>query len=277
MAEIGVSETQFAFMFFHKLSSLYNDSFNKIVALNTFQEGNPNNRYRGTDLVVDQFFIQFKLPQYINRSGNSKFKHTHNPKYFHFEAYNSRGTHCGQYDFLKHHSQDPSKTVLYISPSFSDNLYTQPEHENFWFTNFYRSAPSEIDDFSCSVNIADLNWVWTGNTQHSISYKDRNTHYYAHSNPIEHQKTSLSKLIIGRRENLRNTLRSLNRKGPTLSDHVKELNRYLSKPILPNENGTYNIIKLQLQILTEYNVFWLPSIYPMTEKMSKIFTEINKS
>ena len=67
MAGIGISETQFAFMFFHKFSNLHNDKFKTIVALNTYQEGNIKNSYRGTDLVLDQFFFQFKLPTLYNQ------------------------------------------------------------------------------------------------------------------------------------------------------------------------------------------------------------------
>lgn len=279
MAKIGISETQFAFMFFHKFSSLFEDSFARMIVPNTVQEGQNDYDFRGTDLVLDNYFIQFKLPKYISKSNLilSKYpKDFKDKSYFWFEAYNGKNGH-GQYDFLRAHCKKEGNHVWYVSPSFNDSQYnTVQEDDNYWFKNFYRSSPSDLKNHIFIADVHDIEWEWVNNSKHFLAQSHLDSTYYAYSKRKESSKFNLGNHFETKHN------RYLNKKHLTIDEVISEIKKYFLKKNGDLEkddsfNSINTVTELQLFILYKYEVFWIPFCYNSNESFLELANAINST
>jgi len=250
MAYIGISESQFAFMFFHKFSNLHNDEFSKMVVPSTILEGKIDYEFKGTDLVLDNYFIQFKTSHYMVRPSSTRFKNDFSSRFLYFETDNE-----SQYQFLNEYTKEPENHVWYVAPSASKTAEINPQKSDFWFNDFYRSDPNEIDDYSCIVSVRDVDWGngWAKNDKHYVAFEHENDWYCYYSEPVKAEKIKITQLdnqsyFRGRGElELDIVLSSV---AESLIDF--DLNK--------NQNLFDQIKQVQELFLVNYNTFWIPRI-----------------
>ena len=242
MANINVSELQFAFTFFAKFNSLFENSFSNVIVPSTYSEGRDDYEYRGADLVLDNYFIQFKKSDIMLRKKNNILTKS----YFRFYTKNDRGNGSyGQLDFLKQHCNNSENIVLYISPSFdAENFVTTERSRNYWFRSFYQSVGRDFLNFCSLIDVRTIDNSWIDERNHEICYKHSDDVAYFFSEPKEIKKTSLNRDFTPS-------------KGRTLQTIMEE---FADEEFFVKQISTRSIREVQKKILYKYNVFWIPII-----------------
>lgn len=190
MASLNISELQFAFTFFAKFSELFKNSFQNVVVPSTVMEGKDNYAYNGTDLVLDNYFFQFKKPALLQTNNAREARNMRVP-YFRFSVKNkpalSSHSQLGQLDFLINHASNVTNNVYYVAPWFDLNSYnTNTASTEFWYRGFYQSHPQHINDFCAFIRIPSINPGWVPNDDsHHICYNFQAASAYFFSEPKE--------------------------------------------------------------------------------------------
>lgn len=259
MATLNTSELQFAFTFFAKFNELYNYSFNKIIVPSTVMEGKDNYAYNGTDLVLDQFYFQFKMSEILVNSNASQTNHLKTP-YFRIKVKNlpTEISSRGQLDYLIGHAKSSKNKVFYVAPSFDypKISYSASSHL-FWINNFFKSLPSEIDNYCAFIDISTIDPSW-------VEQYDKHIIIYNHNKPIalffsEPKNVKVAKNIF--------PSYSIDRIAPSNLSTIEEVTLSLKEKIIEYiPKGEWekidgnNIQKLQKIMLVYFNSFWLPLI-----------------
>ncbi len=303
MASLNCSELQFAFTFFAKFNQRYNFAFSNIVVPSTIMEGTDSYTYNGADLVLDNFFIQFKMAELLMRTNALEFKNHKNPTppYFRFDVKNlpaptSSGL-FGQLDYLISHSKDPNKNVFYVSASFDHKTYSKDiGNKNFWYKAFYTSSGTDLDKFCSFVTIKDTMYPnLTKTDDHVICYKHGANDGYFLSEPEKIRKVTSNdflaklnnpELELSHFKTLEDTLNELegdlkereiwtDSKDGTLRPPEEDLK---DNKILPDDaNQRLSRIKrMQTILLTHMNIFWSPIVLPLSEVRNRRIDQILK-
>jgi hypothetical protein len=274
MASLNTSEFQFALIFFAKFNELKKYKFQHVLVPNQKQEGNESYPERGTDLVLDEYFLQFKMSEYV-LSNRAKQADLLKDPYLRFKVYNkSKSNKTGQLDFLKIHSLDPRKQVFYVAPCFDFNNYTlEQEPKSFWSNCFYRSAAKDLWSFACFIDIKSIDKSWIAQTnKHRICYKWNDNYAYYFSEPKMINK------IIPTIESDPEVLKRINPIGieKVIQLRIMEIKDFAGNNFF-EENGLndskLSLFELQQIYFTFFNIFWLPRIISLGE-MHKIKIEI---
>lgn len=279
MASLNTSEFQFAFIFFAKFNELNNYRFNHVIVPNQNQEGNPHYSYNGTDIVLDEYFLQIKMPNFINwRRGNQNLPEI---PYFKFKVYNSPkyNTGNGQLDFLKIHANDNLKKVYYVAPCFGSDYTCNVQNINFWCDSFYRSNPVDISNFVTFIDISSINDFWIEkNNKHHICYNYIGNAYFL----SEAKEIKMKVPTILNEEDLfyvanEITIEEIIRQRKEEIISMTNINFFEINKIDINE---VKLLDLQKIYLTFFNIFWIPILTPRTEltrmKLERIQNLIRK-
>jgi hypothetical protein len=247
MAKLYISEMQFAFLYFHKFMLSLTRTPAMVEVPSTYREGrddgseNDSYDYKGADLVIDQYFIQFKLAKHLKSKNKGKFAEDHSDSYFYYETHNSGKTNGdigsrGQHDFLKGHCDSPQKKVWYVAPSFNNTLTI----EN-WFDHFLTSTPDQLDDYSATLEVKHTNhWQWPDKkTKHHVSYTHADSWVYTHSEPKEFKKVKT---------------RDLNKSYSKIEDLI------LDGKTIPLKEAIINILKSLSELEIEHNLGHTPTV-----------------
>ena len=261
MASINTSELQFAFTFFAKFNELYNYSFNKIIVPSTILEGKDAYEYNGADLVLDQFFFQFKISNLLT-GANAGQASTISRPYFRIDIKNSPTelSTRGQLDFLIDHSKNPTRNnkVFYVAPSFDQSLCSHlPTNRRFWYKLFYQSAPGQINDYCAFIDISSIDPSWVlQNDAHKLCFRHGESFGYLFSEP---QKIKILKPVFPDYNLSEIQFSNLQ----SIDEIIAELNNKLVK-LIPEEqtvNKKENKLqKLQRILFQNFNTMWLPLI-----------------
>lgn len=276
MAKLNESEMQFAFLFFHKFMELMKFHNPQINVPSTVAEGTPGVPYNGADLVIDEFFIQFKNANFLKKGGG-KFKNQFsNSRYFYFETYNSKRTTGGQFDFLKEHARNESNKVWYVAPSFKSNL--SPYN---WFQQFINSNPNDIDDFSCTVDIKNINWNWPKKTsKHYISYEAASNFVYLHSQPTQLDKIPITKTVpIYPVTDIAIDSQKYKSLEKVKENLIQSINEFYGQ-IVPEEEVISldtSLREVQRKLLVRNNTLWVPIVLTQANSRNLVINNILSS
>jgi hypothetical protein len=259
MATLNTSELQFAFTFFAKFNELYNYSFNKIIVPSTVMEGKDNYAYNGTDLVLDQFYFQFKMSEILVNSNASQTNHLSTP-YFRIKVKNlpTAISSRGQLDYLIDHAKSGKNKVFYVAPSFAfPQISYSASSNSFWINKFFQSLPSEIDKYCAFIDISTIDSSWVDQyDKHIIIYNHDESFALFFSEP---KKVKVAKDIFPSYR--------IDRIAPSNLSTIEEVTLSLKEKIIELiPNGEWenmqgnNVQKLQKIMLVYFNSLWLPLI-----------------
>lgn len=261
MSKISISETQFAFAFFHKYLLLNKDNDLTYCFPSLRQEGDPEFNYAGADLVIDNnLFFQFKMPDYLRTRNSTEIFAGHLDgnfrPYYRFNIKNSDPSN--QFNLLKKAARNPSNIVRYISPMFHMDS-RQSDDDAFY--SYFRMTPERSMNYICSINfdqfVNPLETNLSSDNSHKICYNyDSVSKNYAFlfSEPksIKAQKGlfeySTQKLVIN---NNTNNIQSVE----SALKYVKELFFNESQTYL---ESTIKIEQLQTELIVNHDIFWVP-------------------
>lgn len=279
MASLNTSELQFAFIFFMKFNELNNYRFNHVFVPTQRQEGDKSNPSNGTDIVLDEYFLQFKMSNFINwRRGSGNLQ----VPYFKFKVYNSPkfNPKTGQLDFLKIHAKDSRKKVYYVAPCYGTKYSYDTDDVDFWCDNFYKSNPAEIGDFSTFIVIKSIKNAWIeNNNRHSICYNHKGGAYFL----SEPKMVEMLVPSILNEEDLYSNI-----SGDSLDDIIKiRLEEIKGMTFEGFFEANYidihkvTLFDLQEIYLTFFDTFWIPILISKTKllgmKLNKIQSLIKNS
>ena len=257
MATLNTSELQFAFTFFAKFNELYNYSFNKIIVPSTVMEGKDNYAYNGTDLVLDQYYFQFKMSEILVNNNASQTNHLSAP-YFRIKVKNlpTAISTRGQLDYLIDHAKSGMNKVFYVAPSFAfPEISYAASSPSFWINKFFKSLPTEIDKYCAFIDISTIDPSWVGQyDEHIMIYNHNEVFALFFSEP---KKVKVAKDIF--------PSYSIERIVPSNLSTIEEVTLRLKETInelIPKgewENMKGNSVqKLQKIMLVYFNPLWLP-------------------
>lgn len=168
MADLGISETQFAFAWFHKYMNQHRGAHFSFSFPTVKQEGS-RTRLGGYDLrIKGNYFIQFKMseiffqpsnPAYYTKEIRDKNLGLSDYPYFRFKVYNSQRTQ--QLNNLVRLAAISGNIVEYVAPTFID--------EKEFLTKF--NSSKENIGVSLRINSRTLNGITAGQN-HVICYHD---------------------------------------------------------------------------------------------------------
>lgn len=251
MADIGVSETQFAFAWFHKYmnqnqGSQFNFSFPSLK-----QEGT-RSQFGGYDLrIKGNYFIQFKIseyflrpsnPSYYTKEINDGYLSLSDYPYFRFKVYNSKKTQ--QLNNLIRLSSRSGNIVEYVAPIFSD--------EDQFLTRFH-DVNQEIGA-SFRIEGKSLNKIQAGQN-HVVCYNQQMLNRgtaLMFSEPTDFSITFSSKSIKEVTERFLD-----NRDDISFEAQVS-----IFKDIFEGLNVSFDdsIDTIQMKLLANTGIYWLPLI-----------------
>jgi len=260
--DLKISELQFAFTFFAKFNEYHNYSFQKIIVPSTLSEGSATYKYNGTDLVLDQYFLQFKLSNLL-KSKSSKHYPLFNSPYFEFKIKHipTQNNTKSQLDFLIEHAKDPHKKVLYVVPSFDLTKYTV----NNWYEGFYKSKDKDFFDFTSYVNISSIDETWINKTAtseiHHICFQRGTSKGYFFSEPKEIEMQSGFEKARPNPDAQFNPNFRYNSISYEIERIIESIPISVSEEIEINSivlNATDPIRELQKILIEKMNIFWIP-------------------
>jgi len=152
MAYINISETQFAFTFFHKYLLLNKTDDLSFVFPSLRQEGDPNNEIAGADLVVNtNLFFQFKNVELLKTRNGSEILNglitDIDPPYFRLWIKNNPPSK--QFDLLVKAASKKGNIVRYVSPLFD---YKSNKEDEDAFKVFFKASPIEAMNYVCTID-----------------------------------------------------------------------------------------------------------------------------
>ena len=274
MGRISISETQFAFAFFHKYLLLKKNPALTFFFPSLQQEGNPKHFAAGADLVVNKIlFFQFKMADFLRTRGAAEIINRKIPKtfvpFYRFHIKNSNPSN--QFDLLKNAAKNPSNIVRYISPMFHADKY---ENDDDAFANFFSSPPTDLNRFICSVNFDQFvrhpETNLSKDNSHKICYNLATLgtrRGYLFSEPKE--------IVVHKGvEELQNNVLLFSRDRTTaINDNlsfVKE-NFFAGDDILFRTDSIYEI---QTALIIRHNIFWIPVLESRSEQIDQTLSKL---
>jgi hypothetical protein len=259
MSHIGTSELQFAFTFFAKFNELNNYQFRTVVVPTQRQEGDPGYQYNGADLVLDEYFLQFKSPENLVKKNAFQWKDFNQP-YFRFNVYNTPSDRAtgGQLDFLMRHCTGMNK-VYYCVPCFNNLLNIKVSSPTFWYRRFYSSRANELSKYSLFIDISSIDPSWVRHDDESIiCYTADEDFAYFYSEPKNIRVVDPVETI---KQNRNNSPRRLSSVLINLLDDIGERPpQSSSNQSISNEKPVDLLAYTQKIVFQRHNVIWLPKI-----------------
>lgn len=278
MASLNASEFQFAFIFFAKFNEWRHYDFHRVIVPNQYQEGNPNYPYNGADIVLDEYFLQVKMPELLI-AHNANHADEIGVPHFRFRIYNipNHLNGNGQLDFLKHHSENAANKVFYVAPCFNINNYGHlPNNLNFWCNRFYQANPNNIWDFVTFIDISSIDAAWIEpNNQHSICYTANGDSYYFSEKkkiktikPTFESKAEMIKRASGTKKTIEEAIQNkIQEIKQTSGNRFFEINRI--------DENQLKLFDLQQIYLKAFNTFWIPILISKQEILKMKLDNLN--
>ena len=153
MARLNISESQFAFAFFHKFMGLPENKGKSFVVPSLLQEGgkgvDEDEGLKGVDLKIeDEYFFQFKMTDAFSTKGIKEFKsiarnkrhplHKEMPPFVRLYIKNSENS-CQFNALVKLAGVKGAERVFYVFPNF--DLSLAPDRS---FERFLSDSPNQL-------------------------------------------------------------------------------------------------------------------------------------
>jgi hypothetical protein len=256
---------QLFLLFFKKFSDFIGTDYNSIYAPSTAAEGNPNEEWAGSDLVIDDFCFQLKMSEEIYRNRTIRNNYFNGTTYFQFQIKNKPNGHnaCQLNLLIDISNLHPGMNVFYASPCFSipSRRYRGP---NFWFTNFANSSHDLINDFVSFFDILSIPQTSIErNNSHRIKYSRdsvNNGFGYYFSEPVKINCLNLKDYDRIKSNNLfsKNSWTDLKKRYQTVDERVNSL-----KLVFEKNNTSINVLDMSsfefiCYLAAEHNIYWLP-------------------
>lgn len=265
MASLETSELLFGMLFFKKFSDFIGTDYNSIYAPSTATEGNPNEEWAGSDLVIDDFCFQLKMSEEIYRNRTVRNNYFNGTTYFQFQVKNKPNRHNAcQLDLLVSISNlHPNMNVFYASPCFGLPSLRNRGH-NFWFTNFANANPNLINSFVSFFDIRSIPQTSIErNNSHRIKYSrdSVNTGFgYYFSEPVKINCLNLKNYDRNKSNYLfsKSSWADLEKTYQTVDERVNSL-----KLVFEKNNSSKNVLDMSAfefisYLASEHNIYWLP-------------------
>lgn len=257
MGQISVSETQFAFGYFHSYLNL-NKSIKFLLPSLQQEGGRSKFKFPGADLVIENnYLIQFKRPFYFTTNGIKEFWNYTKPTdlfapYFRINIKNSNPTN--QLESLLRATRKGLKAD-YISPLFSNDteFYSLLRNDNTHISSYAHIDIDQFDPMLSHIGSTD---------EHTILYtvdSVTNGYCYCFSEPKKLNATNLPSIKVENSQNL-----ILNAQDAI--DIIKysfwnyEGSDFQLQTNLDNQNLYSQLIELQRLLLIEKGIVWIFSI-----------------
>lgn len=262
MSRISISETQFAFAFFHKYLLLNRDPKLIFVFPTLRQEGNPNSKYAGADLVINNnLFFQFKMPDFLRTRNakeiyDGKLNRESRP-YYRFFIKNSNPSN--QFDMLKNTAKNPLNIVRYISPMFHT---FRNQNDDEAFKKFFDLAPSESMNLICSIDfkqfVVPYNIHLSKDNSHKICYNSKSVNNDNMAYLFSEPKSIYAYKGITEFDNQRLVFDDNIEESNSINDTLNLIrkNFKVEKDFSGDLITEINI--LQTELIAKYDVFWIP-------------------
>lgn len=264
MSKLDISETQFAFAFFHKLMSLENYTNVTFCFPSTRQEGNEEYEYAGADLVVNtNLFFQFKMPVFFRKGSTKEIRLDQLTRdffpYYRFNIKNSKPSQ--QFNLLKKAAKNSRNLVSYILPMYIDTSHTNFEKA---FLDFFRMTPKTFLNHICCVPfnqfVRPIEIELASVNTHKICYSTESV-----SNDFGLMFSKKEKITANKGLPFYDNdgLKFSNSKDSsyTLEKAAREVqNTFFSKALF-NNTSKRSFIELQSELIASHNIFWIPVIH----------------
>jgi len=277
MSRISLSETQFAFAFFHKYLLLNKDEDVTFCFPSLRQEGDPEFDYAGADLVIDtNLFFQFKMPDFLRNRNSTEIIAGHLDGNFrpYYRFYIKNSGPSNQFNLLKKAARNPLNIVRYISPMF--HIERQQSDDDAFYA-YFRMTPEKSMNYVCSINFDQFvrppETYLSSDNSHKICYNTDSVlsnYAFLFSDPksIIAEKGLIEytnqKLIFNDNPNSFQTIESALR-------YVQEL--FLTESQTDPKAFT-NIEQLQTELIVKHNIFWMPVLRSRSKRRTRVIRKI---
>jgi len=256
MARINISETQFAFAFFHKFVQFHLPDDLTFVFPTLRQEGNPLVEVGGADLVINNnLFFQFKVGDILWNANAREIINGQLPPdftpYFRFNIKNSLPT--TQFDTLLARAAAPHNTVKYISPLFD---YGQFENDDDAFYDFFRRDPQDSFNY-----IAETNFDQFIANNPNINQTDARVICYNRDSVLNQNTGFLfsDPEQISIKKGL-NEIKNGTFMFPQGSLKISEQIDLLKRVFKIEDKQYMTISSIQTVLIVRYNIYWIPVV-----------------
>ena len=276
MSRISISETQFAFAFFHKYLLLNKDNDVKFCFPSLRQEGDPDYGYAGADLVVDgNLFFQFKMPDFLRiRNATEIINKQISKDFIPFYRFNIKNSDpSNQFNLLKDAARKPANIVRYISPMFHSDRH---QTDDVAFYNYFRMTPADSMNEICSIDfsqfISPTEENLSSDNSHKICYnRESVTANYAYLFSKPKEIKAEKGLIEYKKQKL------VFNNDPTKFEKVDTVLNYIQELFFKHEKDRQHkhitIEQLQIEIIIKHNIFWLPILRSVSERRIPLIDE----
>lgn len=277
MSKISISETQFAFAFFHKYLLLNKDDDVTFCFPSLRQEGDPEFDYAGADLVIaSNLFFQFKMPDFLRNRNSTEIIAGHLDGNFrpYYRFYIKNSDPSNQFNLLKKAAREPFNIVRYISPMFHTDS-RQSDDDAFY--SYFRMTPQNSMNYICSINfnqfVRPVETNLSSNNSHKICYNTDsllNNYAFLFSEPksIQAEKGlveySKQKLVFNDNPDNFQSIESV-------ITYIKELFFSESQTDLKTIK---NIEQLQTELIVKHDIFWMPVLRSRSKRRTRLFRKI---
>lgn len=275
MARIQISETQFAFAFFHKYLLLPRQKEVIFIFPTLRQEGNPDIELAGADLVVDgNLFFQFKMPEFLTTHGaveiqNGQLDRNFVP-FYRFQIKNSPKS-C-QFNLLQKAARRVGNIVRYISPMFHVDKNESDEEA---FIRFFRSSPTKAIQLVCSINFSQFiepDRKQPEDDTHKICYSLKSVSAgtgYIFSEPDRIQVVKGIDEFNGEFLSFSESPNTVVSLELAIREVIDLFDLRLVDSTAP-QVAISSIEELQVQLIIHHNIFWLPIIRSTKERRKRV-------
>lgn len=277
MSKITISETQFAFAFFHKYLLLNKVDDVTFCFPSLRQEGDPEFDYAGADLVIDtNLFFQFKMPDFLRNRNTNEILTGHLDgdfrPYYRFYIKNSDPTN--QFNLLKNAARNPLNIVRYISPMFHTD---RRQSDDDAFYAYFRMAPESSMNYVCSINfdqfLRPIETNLSSDDSHKICYNTDsvlNKYAYLISEPKSIKAEKGLSEYANQKLVFNNNLNNFQSTESTVK-YVKEL--FFSESQIETKAIT-NIEQLQTELIVKHDIFWMPVLRNRSNRRTRVIKKI---
>lgn len=276
MGKIEISETQFAFAFFHKYLLLNKDEDIIFLFPTLHQEGDPKSDFAGADLVVsNNMFFQFKMTELLKTRNAIEFSRGEieemQPPYFRMRIKNSPTSH--QFNLLKKAATKEGYTVKYIAPLFN---YKVTDSDDDAFNAFFSSTPEESLDYICSIDVKQFI------DPRDVSLSPDNTHKICYSRESVLKKNTAYLFSRSKEIEVTKGIKEYNNQSlvfqynPNINETIDQTIQNVIDIFGIRDRVTNNtsVENVQMTLITEHNIFWLPVIHSKSKRRTRVIRTI---
>lgn len=275
MGKIEISETQFAFAFFHKYLLLHKDEDITFLFPTLHQEGDKKFEFAGADLVVSENLIfQFKMTELLRTRNAVELAKRKiediQPPYFRMWIKNSPSSQ--QFDLLKIAASKGYK-VQYVAPLFD---YRPLDNDDDAFINFFDSTPVDSMNYVCSIDFEQF----INPTEKSLSADNKHKICYSRESVLNRHtgyifsKSQEIRIIKGVKEFDKQTLifKDNPKDYEAIDKTIQEITSLFKLEDLSNTN--VSIEDVQMSLITKHNIFWLPVLRSRSKRRKRVIRTI---